>query len=338
MTRGGIIKFDKTLFREVLRKFEAAGISRRFIGTYVLPGWWDDGMLSTESGTEHGLAYLSSFFNIPMVRLLEDPDLRDQGTVAVSYKKRADSPDESLNRATLLGLWTARLVASACRIPYSGLPTDGSLVYRELSRGKENGIGLSDLVEYAWRHGIPVVRLTPPRTGNHPDGLCTVVDGRPAIILMKKQNSCAWQEFILAHELGHAALGHVFRDAAGTMIDNLSGDISREVVEDEASRWGCAALSGNPLTDMSAVWNERPDTGKDLSLMAFREAGRKNIDPGFLILNYARGIRDFRLGNSALMNLDDRYAFTILDEALRSNIAEEDMAREYWDRLGQLQS
>jgi hypothetical protein len=335
---GGTNKIDKTLFKEVLRKLEVAGISRPFIRSYVLPGWWDEGMLATESGIEHGLAYLSSFFNIPMVRLLEDPDLREQGTVAVSYKKRSNSPDDSLTRATLLGLWVARLIASACRIPYSEIPADAALIYQELSHGKENGVGLSDLIEYAWSHGIPVVRITPPKTGNHPDGLCTVVEGRPVIILMKKQNSRAWQEFILAHELGHAALGHVFRDAEWTMIDRLSGDISRGAIEDEANRWGCSVLSGNPLTDISSVWDKRPATGKDLSLMAFREAARSNIDPGFLILNYARGVKDYRLGNMALMNLDDQNALENLDEELRSHIAEEDLSQEYWDRLGQLQS
>jgi len=122
------------------------------------------------------------------------------------------------------------------------------------------------------------------------------------------------------------------------MIDRLSGDISRGAVEDEASRWGCSVLSGNPFTDMSSIWDKRPATGKDLSLMAFREAARSNIDPGFLILNYARGVKDYRLGNAALMNLDDQNAIEILEDELRSNIAEEDLSQEYWDRLGQLQS
>jgi len=335
---GGTNKIDKTLFKEVLRKLEIAGITRSFIKSYVLPGWWDEGMLATESGIEHGLAYLSSFFNIPMVRLLEDPDLREQGIVAVSYKKRTDSPEHSLGKATLLALWVARLVASACKIPYSELPPDATHVYQKLSQGKRNGVGFSDLIAFAWAHGIPVLRITPPKTGNHPDGLCTVVDGRPVIILMKKQDSRAWQEFILAHELGHAALGHVFRDAQGTMIDRLSGNMSRGTIEDEANRWGCSALSGNSLTDMSDEWNNRPSTGKDLSLMAYREAARSNIDPGFLVLNYARGVKDYRLGNAALMNLDDRNAYSILDEQLHANIAEEDLSQEYWDRLAQLQS
>ncbi len=38
------------------------------------------------------------------------------------------------------------------------------------------------------------------------------------------------------------------------------------------------------------------------------------------------------------MNLDDQNAFEILDEKLRSHIAEDDLSQEYWDRLGQLQS
>jgi hypothetical protein len=338
MTMGGTTKFDKTVFTNVLRKLKDAGISRHFIGSYVLPGWWDDGMLATESGIEHGLAYISSFFNISIASLLEDMDLREKGTVAVSYKKRANSPDDSLAKATLVGLWVARLVASACRIPYMELPVDASLAYRELSNGKENGVGLSDLVDYAWSHGIPVIRITPPRSGNHPDGLCTVVDGRPVIVLMKKHNSCAWQQFIIAHELGHAALGHVFKNVDVTIIDSFSSNSSRGAMEDETDRWACAALSGDPLTDMSAVWDKRPAMGKDLSLLAFREGIRRNNDPGFLILNYAFRVKDFRLGNAALMNLDDQNAFEILDGRLRANIAEEDLAQEYWNRLGQLQS
>jgi hypothetical protein len=337
MTKGGGIKIDKNLYQSVLKKLRTAGISTPFIKSYVLPQWWDEAMLATEAGIEHGLAYISSFFNIPMLRLIEEPDLRNQGSVAVSYKKRADSPEDSLGRATLLGLWAARLIAAACKTPYVELPKDASLVYSELSKGKKNGVGLSSLVSYAWDHGIPVLRLSPPSSGNHPDGLCTVVDGRPVIILMKKQNSCAWQEFILAHELGHAALGHVFSDAEETLIDRLSQDISRGTVEDEASRWACSALSGNSLTDMSAVWGKRPATGKDLSLMAFRETARSNIDPGFLILNYAKAVKDYRLGNAALMNLDDQNAFNILDKEFRSRIAEEDLSQEYWDRLGLLQ-
>lgn len=335
---GGTNKLDKKAFKEVLKKLKVAGISGSFIRSYVLPGWWDEGMFATEAGVEHGLAYLSSFFDIPMVRLLEDTDLREQGTVAVSYKKRVNSSEDSLTRATPLGLWVARLVASACRIPYSELPADATVVYRELSHGKRNGVGFSDLIEYAWSHGIPVVRITPPKTGNHPDGLCTVVDGRPVIILMKKQDSQAWQEFILAHELGHAALGHVFKDAEETMIDKLSGDMSKIGLEDEANRWGCTAIAGDPLIDMSSEFSMRPMTVKSLLAFAKMASQYKNIDQGFLILNYARGAKDYILGNVALKSLNDNNAFEILENALFRHIAEEDLSQENWDRIKLLQS
>lgn len=335
---GGTKNIDKTVFKEVLKKLKVAGISLPFIKSYVLPAWWDEGMLATESGIEHGLAYISTFFNISMVKLLEESDLRKLGTVAVSYKKRSNSPDGTHDKATLLGLWVARLVATACKTPYSVLPADAAIVYRELSQGKKDGVSLSDLIEYAWKHGIPIVRITPPKTGNHPDGLCTVVEGRPVIILMKKHNSCAWQEFILAHELGHAALGHVFSATDETLIDTLSGDITKTASEEEANVWGRTALSGDPLIDMSAEFSMRPMSVKSLLAFAGMASQYKNVDQGFLILNYAKGAKDYILGNAALRTLNDHNAFEILDAKFRSHIAEEDLSQEYWDRLGQLQS
>lgn len=260
------------------------------------------------------MTYISSFFNIPITRLLENQDLSAQGIVAVSYKKRSDTSENSLHKATLLGLWVARLVGTACAIPYSPIPKDAREVYGELSSKTKQGVSFKDFIDFAWLHGVPVVRISPPSTGNHPDGLCTVVDGRPVIVLMKKHDSCAWQEFILAHELGHATCGHIFTAENETMIDGSLSFASREAKENEANKWGCTALSDNPLTDMKAVWQKRPLNGKDLSLNAFR------------------------LGNSALMHVDDKNAFSFLDGALKKYIPENDLSEENWARLTKLQS
>jgi len=335
---GDITKNNNKIFSEVLKNLAEVGVKRGFIRSYVLPDWWEESILSSPSGAELGLTYISSFFNIPVTRLLENQDLSTQGIVAVSYKKRADTSEDSLHKATLLGLWVARLVGTACKIPYSSIPKDAREVYAALSSKTKQGVGFIDLIDFAWMHGVPVVRISPPATGNHPDGLCTIVEGRPVIVLMKKHDSCAWQEFILAHELGHIACGHIFTAINKTMIDGVQSFASREKTEDEANKWGCTALSDNPLTDMNAVWQKRPSSGKDLSLKAFREAGRRNIDPGFLILNYARGVNDFRLGNSALMHVDDKNAFSFLDGALKKYIAEDDLSEENWARLAKLQS
>ena len=59
-----------------------------------------------------------------------------------------------------------------------------------------------------WAHGVPVMYWRNLGTASENGWHGGSTNGRPVIILSKASQLWAWQLFILAHEVGHVALGH----------------------------------------------------------------------------------------------------------------------------------
>ena len=90
---------------------------------------------------------------------------------------------------------------------------------KTIGRGKAFGKG--SLLSWCWHHDSIVVPLTRlPKSVAKMDGLVANIDGRPVIVISKKQKQPAWLAFILAHELGHIQLGHT-QNVTAVMDDDF---------------------------------------------------------------------------------------------------------------------
>lgn len=133
------------------------------------------------------------------------------------------------------------------------------------------------------------------------DGMAALIDGRPVIVLCKKNRQEAWLLFILAHELGHLVRAHVSQN--GILIDENVANDSVDEQEQEANATAIEVLTGN--SDCRFSTPGRWPNARQLAEMAQRHGRDHQIDPGHIILNYSdfKGKDFFRLGNAALQLL-----------------------------------
>jgi len=234
---------------------------------------------------------------------LEDEPIRLRDFGTCKFKKRSDVSEDDLALARVLATRAAQLAASAVSIPAVAFPVNASDIRQQILGDDAPWVGLDELLRYCWSIGLPVLHLDHfPKNAKRPDGFAARVNGRPVIVLCRHAKYSAWLLFILAHELGHLALGHVPDE--GTLIDQGLDEDSVDVEEQQANAFAIELLTGHRIRRIIAA--DRWPNAEGLARLA-QELGRQAmIDPGHVVLNYAHSMEGsfFPVSNAALKLLE----------------------------------
>ncbi|HXH42388.1 MAG TPA: hypothetical protein VNK51_00925 [Bradyrhizobium sp.] len=165
-------------------------------------------------------------------------------------------------------------------------------------------VDLTSLLATCWGLGIPVIHLRVfPLATKAMHAMIVEANGRFAVLLGKDAQYPAPVAFTLAHELGHAALGHL--NGASAIID-LDDPIESEQEDDDekaADRYALALLTGSPEPDIQTNIDK---FGARQLADAVKEAGpKRGIEPGTLALCYAYRTENWARAMAAL-----RYIYT----------------------------
>ena len=286
---------------QLRRRLSKAGINPKYLKEKILPEWWDDQIARTPAGLAevHGLLYSRAGIDLESLRDSDAPIRYTRPSVKHRKPKSIDASDLVLSET--LASRAARVAARGLATPFGGFHKTPADIRDALkSRGQQTP-NLESLLEYSWQVGIPVIHMgTFPSGARKMEGLVTEAGGRPAVVISKNMNSPAWQVFILAHELGHVFHGHL--DRTGMLADyNLNG-ISEDSEEKEADLFALELLTGSPGMTFTSPYLLKAQV---LASEARRLGERLNIDPGVVVLNYAKvkeGV--WPLANSALKHLE----------------------------------
>jgi Zn-dependent peptidase ImmA (M78 family) len=258
---------------------------------------------------------------------------------AARFKKRTGVADEALVGASTFANAVARSVARGTVAAWKGIPNTAAGM-RQLAlqaSGNRKWVDFASLVEASWLAGIPVIHLPePPYATKKPDGLVTYVSGRPAIVLMKKEPMAEWMVFVLAHELGHVALGHLRQLEGATIVDEKvsrgdegpsstsAGQLDNE--EDEANNYATGVLLPGGQQLVLTEWPK----AEQLAEMALRFGEANGICPGHAVLNAVRntskrtGTNLFGLGNKTVrilhQTMDARTTAEVCRDAARKHL------------------
>jgi len=229
----------------------------------------------------------------------------------------------------------ARAIAPGVTAPWIPLmrdPSDLRSLALALSDGRDR-VDFEALVEASWQLGVPVLHLPEiPVGGKKPDGMVTFVAGRPVVILLKAVKLAEWMVFILAHELGHIAMGHLGTlDGAAVVDEKVSlaeegtpasgptdgGDT--EEVEANAYASGVLVPGGEQITLGNPPW---PVAGR-LADLALNFGQMNKVSPGHAVLNAANhsprdGHPPFALGIKAAQVLAERLGTSSTAETCRA--------------------
>ena len=289
----------------VFRRLRAVGLTTSYVRKMILPDWWDDKIAENPAGLAEGLGFLSRHLGLD-IATLRDPGrpvaFRNFG--ACKFKKSQNVTEDDLSLSRAMATRAAQIVNGAVTEPPVSPPVEAAEIRREILGQNEPWVNLQNLAEYCWSLGIPVVHLSSIASAKRPDGLAVRVGGRPIIVLCKKESFTSRMLFLLAHELGHIALGHIDED--GVLVDESMKDNVQDQEESAANSFAIELLTGAPKSAFRA-------TGRWLNAQQLADAavaiGREQrIDPGHIVLNYAHtmGSRFWPVANAALKLIEPR--------------------------------
>lgn len=284
----------------------AAGFPKTYVQR-LLPDWWDNALFKTSTGAVE-------FASIVKQRLGVDVKFDQEGELRVlafnkpaRFKRRANTQEVELQVSATLGIALAKLALHCTARPYAKLPCDPQPLGKHIrdTTGKV-AISFQSLVEFCWSVGVPVLFLkNVPKTAKRVTGMAVRIDARPVVVLGFQSQQSARQLFVLAHELAHICLGHV--SDTGVLIDEgllaITDAIDgapmekQDQQEKQADRFALQLLRNGASASLRD--GSRFTSASELAGAAALEGAARGIDPGHLVLSYAREHEDWLIGNQA---------------------------------------
>jgi len=246
------------------------------------PDWWSAAAEASPSAQAELRFSLSRKLGLDPRSLLDDEQprfvWRDEG------KFKGLNVDTPVERGALVSFGAAvgrALVAAAS--PGPPLVGVAALELRASILRKQSYVRLIDLLALCWAVGVPTVHLRIfPLAAKRFAAMIVRAADRFAILLARDSQYPAPVAFYLAHEIGHAALGHIGRD--GVLVD--FADPLRPVKTDDEER----AADGYALTLLTGMAEPRilseatRYSAEALAQAILASADELHIEPGVMAM------------------------------------------------------
>lgn len=266
--------------RKLIGELKAAGLSDQAIEA-AWPSWWGEDAGATKSGRAELRFALARKLGLSPQSLLGErvefvwkDDARFKNLAAQHLVQQA--------ALTSFGVALGRLVLRATpeARPITGLK---AVDLRNAILSSHGLVDLVGLLSASWAFGIPVIHLRVfPLHAKSMRAMVIGVEGRYAILLGRDALYPAPIAFTLAHELGHAALGHITRDAR-VLVDVGDAEFQgADIEEREADKYGLALLTGSPEPIITT--NIDNFSARSLAAESIRVGPPRGIEPGTLAL------------------------------------------------------
>jgi len=293
--------------KSAFSSLKAAGYPRSYIER-LLPDWWDNSLFKTSAGALQFALILKQRLGLEASFDFDGHLLIQENVSSARFKRRADTEESELTVAAGIGMAIAKLALFCTTTPYTPPPLDlKQLREKILAINSSTYVDFEGLLRLCWMHGIPVLYLKDlPRSSKRVTGMALSIDGRPAIVLGFGSTQHSRQLFVLAHELGHIISGHLGDN--GILIDEDLAEVTDTLIETnnrrkdteerEADAFALAVIRNGHSNPLSAIGRLGSSTA--LAAKAAVLGQQLGIDPGHLILSYAKEHNDWARANQAL--------------------------------------
>lgn len=144
-------------------------------------------------------------------------------------------------------------------------------------------VGLQDIVAFCWSIGLPVVQLRVfPLSAKRMHAMTSSVSKRYAILFGSEYKYVARYAYVIAHEIGHIASGHLQSDRGLIDIDDPLTVTKTDTEEREADEFAMTLLTGEPHPHVSSDSDNY--TATQLAHAAQKASLERQIDAGVLAL------------------------------------------------------
>ncbi len=266
----------------IYSQLRSRGFDKSYSQKFLFPSWLKKQFLSNESELKKLVTYLREniFTSIE--------------NYSFQYKKNKSLQKQDIQTATEISILAANTIDSIFNKPYKTLPQKPKDIIHALKK-KSNVIELDTMLDYLWESGIPVLYISQfPKKTKKMTAVSIMIKERPIIILSKSHKYPSWYLFELAHEIGHIALGHLKKE--GIILDEKLDMSSVDPIEKEADEFALSILEGN---DFKSYFPKKLNPS-GLHGLAIGLSNKLKVNPGFIILSYAKHVNDYAIGNAAL--------------------------------------
>ena len=281
---------------DLRRELRGAGLSEQAIDA-AWPAWWSEELADDPSGRAELRFALARRLGLSPKALLGER-VRFVWNDEARFKHL--SAEDEAHRAALasFGMTVGRALVRATPAVTSIVGVAAADL-RAAVLGERAFVDLRALVFACWAVGLPVVHLRVfPLARKAMHAMVVGVEDRQAILLGRDAPYPAQAAFTLAHELGHAALGHL--DGASALVDmeDPATATERDEQEQEADRYALELLTGTPEPTIETDGGRYNAPG--LAKAVRDAAPRYRIEPGTLALCLAHQSGDWRTTMSAM--------------------------------------
>ncbi len=265
---------------QALRKrLREAGIAPRTIRA-IWPTWWSEEAEASRSAVVELRYTVARRLGSSPRSLFENGSPEFLWKDAAKFKNVGTQGDDELAILTSFGVAVGQALLAAS--PGSVVDVPSAAELRAVLLRTSPAVDLRTLLDLAWAVGIPVAQLALfPLGAKRMHAITVRVHGRYAILVGRQSPFPAQVAYLVAHELGHVASGHV--STAPALVeaeDPLTGSGDDE--EHDADAYALELLTGDPHTVIEAT--DPQFSAVQLANAAIGAARELRIDPGVLAL------------------------------------------------------
>lgn len=305
--------------KNLYARLREIGLQKPYVQKYLLPEWWDDAAAETPAGFTEALWTIARHLGVDAEQLTNTDTAFAWPQSKVQFKRSARVAREDVELARTLAEQVARFALCGVKSPPQPLrESPADLRAAILDRGNAN-VSFEALLDLCWSHGVPVLHVANfPRNAAKMMALAVNIDDRLAIVTTLQEPHPAWHLFVLAHELGHIALGHV--DTNTSVVDAQVDEQSEDVEERAANAFAIELITGRPNGRVTP--RDRWPDAAGLAAAAKQLALQHRVDAGHLVLNYAHSMPGnfFPVARAALKLLPAPDAISTIRERLAANL------------------
>lgn len=280
------------------KRLSEVGLPERFIREKALPEWWDPELEREPVAVLEAAGYIAKRLGLDIASVLSpNAPIAFKKQNNPKFKKRQGTNEECLFIVQGLASRVAEMVAYASKSAFKDTLPNAFEIRKQILEYRP-WVDLDGLLQFCWSYGLPVVHFSAdlPPNCRKVDGMAARLNNCPAIVIISRQRSSARLAFILAHELGHIACGHV-RD--GIIIDEDINEEEQDIEEIEATDFAIKLLFG----ERSYQWTQTFDVSL-LVCFASINSKKDKIDPGAIISNYGWTTKNWEVAGGALKTIE----------------------------------
>lgn len=283
---------DTAALRNELR---SAGLSDQVIDA-AWPSWWsDDAAASTSARAELRFA-LSRKLGLSSRSLLGE---RVEFVWEDDARFKNLTATDRLRRGALasFGVAVGRMLLKATTEAQPRVALSAAELRSAVLANREV-VDLNGLLSICWGLGVPVIHLRVfPLRAKSMRAMVVGVDGRHAILLGRDASYPAPVAFTLAHEIGHAVLGHIGTGRAIVDVGDSSFN-DPDLEEREADTFGIELLTGSPRPMITT--NIENFSTRALAEACQQAGPERGIEPGTLALCLGFQRQEWQRASAAL--------------------------------------